>query len=175
MGRLSEGKDILGYNKYSSNMYSNDQSDLPRNSIDRDVHHEHIRRKGTQKYLRKSCYHRIECTATTFLAALMWRKPLNNVVLTTTIHRKPGKVSDGTSTQVKAQMIDKCRIKMIQKKIYNVRDPPWKGDRKKKERILQQSKMSLYPIVINLYKCELLRLKVHWYQNLLFVFDYHSI
>ena len=124
MERLSEGKDILGYNKYSSNMYSNDQSDLPRSSIDRDVHHEHTRRRGTQKYLRKSCYHRIECTLATFLATLMWRRPLNSVALATTTHRKPGRVSDGTSTQVKAQMIDKCRIKMIKKKIYNVRDPP---------------------------------------------------
>ena len=98
MRRLSEEKDIIGYDKYRSNMYSNDQSDLPRNSIDRAVHHEHMRRKGTQKYLRKSCYHRIECTAATFLAALMWKRPLNSVVLATTTHRKPERVSDGTST-----------------------------------------------------------------------------
>ena len=124
MGRLSEGKDILGYNKYSSNMYSNDQSDLPRSSIDRDVHHEHTRRRGTQKYLKKSCYYRIECTLATFLATLMWRRPLNSIALATTTHRKPGRVSNGISTQVKAQMIDKGRIKMIQKKIYNVKDPP---------------------------------------------------
>ena len=175
MRRLFEEKVILGYDKYHSNMYSNDQSDLPRNFIDKNVHHKHTRRRGTQKYLRKSCYHRIECTAATFLAALMWRRPLNSVALTTTIHRKPGRVSDGTNTQVKAQMIEKCRIKMIQKKIYNVRDPPWKGDQKKEERILQQSKVSLYLIVINLYKYDILELKFHWYQNLLFVFDYQAI
>ena len=50
-------------------MYSNDQGDLPRNSSDKDVHYKRIRIMGTQKYLRKSCYHRIECTAATFLAA----------------------------------------------------------------------------------------------------------
>ena len=33
----------------------------------------------------------------------------------------------------------------------------------------------MYPIVINLYKCDLLGLKVHWYQNLLFVFNCHLI
>ena len=33
----------------------------------------------TRKYLRKSCYHRIKCTTTAFLAALMWRRPLNSV------------------------------------------------------------------------------------------------
>ena len=70
---------------------------------------------GTQKYLRESCYHCIECTAATFLAALMLRRPLNSAVLATTTHRKPERVSDGTGTQAMAQMINKCRIKMVQK------------------------------------------------------------
>ena len=35
------------------------------------VHHKHIRMMGTQKYLRESYYYRIECTATTSLAAFM--------------------------------------------------------------------------------------------------------
>ena len=102
-------------------MYSNDQSDLPCNSSDRDVHHEHTRRGGPQKYLRKNCYHHIECTAATFLAAFMWRRPLNSAALATTTHRKPKRVSDGTGTQIRAQMINKCRIKMVQKELYNVR------------------------------------------------------
>ena len=79
---------------------------------------------GPEKYLRESCYHRIECTATTFLAAFMLRRPLNSVVLATTTHRKPERVFDGTSTQVKAQMINKCRIKIVQGELYNVRDLP---------------------------------------------------
>ena len=54
----------------------------------------------------------------------MWRRPLNNATLATTTHRKPKRVSDGTGTQVRAQMINKCRIKMAQKELYNVRDPP---------------------------------------------------
>ena len=33
----------------------------------------------TQKYLGESCYHCIKCTAVAFLAALMWRRPLNSV------------------------------------------------------------------------------------------------
>ena len=82
-------------------MYSNNQGDLPRIFIDRDMHHEHTKRRGTQKYLRESYYHRIECTATTFLAAFTWRRPLNNAVIATTTHRKPKKVSDGTGTQVR--------------------------------------------------------------------------
>ena len=79
---------------------------------------------GTQKYLRKKCYHRIECLATNFLTTFMWRRSLNNTVLVTTTHKKPKRVFDGTGTQVRAQMINKWMIKMVQKELYNVRDPP---------------------------------------------------
>ena len=134
--RFYEEEYFLGYDKYSSNMYSNDQNDLLWSSSDRDMHHEHTRRRGTQKYLRESCCHCIECTAATFLAAFMWRRSLNSAALTTTTHRKPKRVSDGTSTQIRAQVINKCRIKMVQRELYNVRDPPWGRDRKNRERIL---------------------------------------
>ena len=127
----SEEEYLFGHDKYSSNMYSRYHSDLPWNSSDRDVHHEHTRMRETQKYLRKSCYHHIECIVTTFLTAFMWRKSLNSIVLVTTTHRKPKMVSDGTGTQVGAQMTNKCRIKMIQRELYNVKDPSWGRDRKK--------------------------------------------
>ena len=74
--------------------------------------YEHTRRKETQKYLRERCHHRIKCTAATFLAAFMWRRPLNSTALATTTHRKLKRVSDGTGTQVRAQMINKCKMKM---------------------------------------------------------------
>ena len=70
-------------------------------------------RGESKKNLRKSCYHRIKCTVTTFLAAFMWRRRLNSEVLATTTHRKPREVSDGISTQVISQTIDKCKVKMI--------------------------------------------------------------
>ena len=98
----SEEEYLLRFDKYSSNMYFNNQGDLSRNSSDKDVYHKRIRMMWTQKYLRESCYHHIECTATTFLAAFMWRRPLNSAVLTTTTYRKPKKMSDGTGTQIKA-------------------------------------------------------------------------
>ena len=60
----------------------------------------------------------------------MWGRRLNNTTLATATHRKLGKVADGTSTQVKVQMINKWRVKMIQKKLYKVEDSSWKGDRK---------------------------------------------
>ena len=86
--------------------------------------HKHTRKKETQKYLRKSCYHRIKWTVATFLVAFMWRRSQNSAALATTTHRKPKRVSDGIGTQVRAQMINKCRIKMIQRELYNMKDPP---------------------------------------------------
>ena len=62
LGRLFEKGYLLEYDKYSSNMSSNDQSDLPWSSSDRDVHHEHTRRRGIQNIQGKS--------ATTTLNAL---------------------------------------------------------------------------------------------------------
>ena len=78
---------------------------------------------GTQKYLRKNCYHHIKFTVTTFLTAFVWRKHLNSETLAITTRRKPGEVSDGTSTQVISQKIDKCKVKMIQRELYNVKNP----------------------------------------------------
>ena len=65
------------------------------------------------KDLRKSCCHRIKCIVTTFLAAFMWRRYLNSKTLVITAHKEPEEVSDGTNTQVKSQMNDKCKVKMI--------------------------------------------------------------
>ena len=70
------------------------------------------------------------------MAIFMWRRPLNSVALAITTHRKPEKVSDEIGTQVRAQMINKCRMKMIQRELYNVRDPPGEGDQKNRERTL---------------------------------------
>ena len=123
MGGWFEEEFLLQHDDYSSNMYSIYHGDLLGNSSDKDVYHKHIRMIGTQKYLRESCYYCIECTAVTFLGAFMLRRLLNSVALATTTHRKPAKVSDGTGTQVSVQMINKCRIKMAQKELYNVRDP----------------------------------------------------
>ena len=52
------------------------------------------------------------------------RRPLNNAALAITTHRKPKRVFDGTDTQVRAQMINKNRIKMVQKELYDVRNLP---------------------------------------------------
>ena len=66
-----------------------------------------------EKYLRKSCYHHIECFATNSYAAFMWRRPLNSTALVTPTHKGPVRVSDGTSTQVMACTTDKWKARII--------------------------------------------------------------
>ena len=56
--------------------------------------------------------------AATFSAALMWRGLVNSVTLATTTHRKMGEMSDGMGTQVKVQMINKCKVLMTSKGLY---------------------------------------------------------
>ena len=83
-----------------------------------------LKEKGeSPKDLRKNCCHRIKCTITTFLTAFMWRRHLNSETLVITTHRELEEVSDGTDTQVKSQMNNKCRVKIIQRELYNVKNP----------------------------------------------------
>ena len=64
----------------------------------------------------------------------MWRRRLNSATLANATHKELGKVADGTSTQVRIQMINRWRVKMIQKGLYKVGDSPRKGDRRKREK-----------------------------------------
>ena len=72
----------------------------------------------------------------------MWRRHLNSATLANTTHRKLEKVADGTSTQVRVQMINRWRVKMIQKGLYKVGDSPRKrGEKGERKSIIQQSKL----------------------------------
>ena len=68
-------------------------------------------------------YH-IKCTTATFLTALMWRGPLDSTVLATITHKRLKGVSDEMDTQVGIQVINKCKVQMIRKDLYNVEEPP---------------------------------------------------
>ena len=72
----------------------------------------------------------------TFSAALIWRRQANSVTLASATHRKIGKMSDGTGTQVKVQMINKYKVLINSRRLYKRRRSPKRGDRriKKKER-----------------------------------------
>ena len=69
----------------------------------------------------------------------MWRRPLNSAALANATHRKLKKMSNETGTQVRTQMINKCRIKMVQKGLYNVKDPPWDGGGKTVKQICNKA------------------------------------
>ena len=80
-------------------------------------------RGKSPKDLRNSYCHHIKCTVTTFLAPFMWRKYLNNETPVIRTHKESEEVSDRTDTQVNSQMNDKCKVKMIQREIYNIENP----------------------------------------------------
>ena len=44
--------------------------------------------------------------------------------MATTTHRKIGEMSDGTGTQVKVQMINKCKVLMTSRRLYKRRESP---------------------------------------------------
>ena len=55
---------------------------------------------------------------------------MNSAALATTTHRKMEGVSDGTSTQVMVQIINKYKAMMALKRLYKKGSPHEEGDRK---------------------------------------------
>ena len=68
---------------------------------------------------------------TNVLAALIRKGPLNSAALVAATYRGFGKVADGTSTRVMTCTINRWRVKINWKEVYNERDPPRMGDRGK--------------------------------------------
>ena len=55
---------------------------------------------------------------------------MNSTVLATTTHKKMEEVSDGTSTQVRVQIINKCKATMASRRLYKKESSYEEGDRK---------------------------------------------
>ena len=68
---------------------------------------------------------------TNILAALMMKGPLNSMALVVVTHRGFGKVADGTNTRVMACTINRWRVRIDWKEVYNGRNPPRMGDYEK--------------------------------------------
>ena len=68
----------------------------------------------------------------------MWRRQANSVTLASATHRKKRWISDGTDTQVKVQIVNKCKVLIKLRRLYKRRQSPCRGDRriekKKRER-----------------------------------------
>ena len=90
-------------------------------------------RRKTPKYIKKSYYHHIKCIVPTFMAAFMWSRPLNSVSYEIITHKKLKKKFNGTNTQVVAQMVNKCRGRMVQED-YIMGNIFHKKERKRKRR-----------------------------------------
>ena len=58
---------------------------------------------------------------------------MNSAVLATTTHRKMEGVSDGTSTQVRVQIINKCKVLMASRRLYKKGSPHEEEDGEKRE------------------------------------------
>ena len=56
----------------------------------------------------------------------MWTRLLTSAISVTATHKTPERVSDGTGTQVQAWMINKWKSNIVQKGLYNRRNPPWR-------------------------------------------------
>ena len=67
---------------------------------------------------------RIKYKKATFSAALMWRRQANSVTLASATHRKIRKMSDGIDTQVKVQMVNKCKVLINLRRLYKSRRSP---------------------------------------------------
>ena len=80
--------------------------------------------RGKCKTSGRSHNCRIKCKKATFSAALMWRRQVNSVTLASATHRKLRKMSDGTGTQVKVQMVNKCKVLINLRRLYKRRKPP---------------------------------------------------
>ena len=70
---------------------------------------------------------RIKCKEATFPVALMWRRQVNSVTLANATHKKIRWMSDRTDTQVKVQMVNKCKALINLRRLYKRRNPHEEG------------------------------------------------
>ena len=54
----------------------------------------------------------------------MWRRQANSITLASATHRKTKKMFDGTGTQVKVQMANKCKVLINSRRLYKKRRSP---------------------------------------------------
>ena len=85
---------------------------------------------------------------TNILATLMVKGPLNSMALVIATHRGSRKVADGTSIRVMACTINKWRVRIDWKEVYNGKVPPRMRDREKGRRREKKEKTTTVCMVL---------------------------
>ena len=80
--------------------------------------------RGKRKASGRSYNCRIKYKEATFSVALMWRRQANSVTLASATHKRIREMSDGTGTQVKVQMANKCKVLINSRRLYKKRRSP---------------------------------------------------
>ena len=87
------------------------KNNVPRDSIDKDIHHESIGQRKIMKYLRESCYHHIEYSTANTLTALMWKWYLSSNFQPYSYFQRFQEGADGTRINAN-NLIYKWRVEM---------------------------------------------------------------
>ena len=101
---------------------------------------------------------------TNVLAALMMKGPLNSMALVAATHRGSGKVADGTSTRVMACTINRWRVRIDWKEVYNGKDPPRMRDCEKGRRREKKEKTAAVCMVLKNHENLVLKVEEEEYQ-----------
>ena len=100
------------------------QGNVPRDSIDKDTHHESTRQREAMKYLRKNCYHCIECSVTNSLAVLIRKWYLNSNFQPYNYSQRLQDGADGTKINTN-DLIYTWRVEMKERRQYKIERRPW--------------------------------------------------
>ena len=108
---MVRGELTLEYCQISVGPMPHSSGDLSEDFYDKEDPYTRRKDEPRSVYQKSYCFH-IKCPSTTFLAAFMWKRPLNSVTLATATHRGPEKVADGTGAQVATPMVDRWTTKI---------------------------------------------------------------
>ena len=100
------------------------QSNVSGDSIDKDTHHESTGQKEAMKYLKESCYHRIESSAANSLVTLMWKWYLNSNFQPYSYSWKFQEVADGIRIKA-SNLVYTWRVEMKEGGYYKKERRPW--------------------------------------------------
>jgi len=107
------------------------RSKVPGDSISKDIYRESIRQRKVMKYLRESCYHRIEYFIANFLTALMRKWYLRSSFQPYNYSQRFQKGADGTRMNT-CCLIYTWRVETEGEDSIKWRKDPEDGDRKKR-------------------------------------------